>query len=43
MAEQLKMIQVFKSTHKQCKKQADSKGVSMRAYIQELLDKDKEK
>jgi len=39
--EELKMLQVRESTHKQAKEQAKLAGVSIRAYIQILLDKDK--
>ena len=43
MAESLKMIQVFRSTHLQAKKQAKKKDMSLRAYIQMLLNSDKDK
>jgi len=40
--EELKMLQVFVSTHEQAKKQAKLDGLSIRAYIQKLLDGDKD-
>ena len=39
--EELKFLQVFESTHIQAKKQAKENSMSIRAYIQHLLDKDK--
>ena len=39
--EKLKFLQVFKSTHTQAKKQAMKNKLSIRAYIQKLLDGDK--
>ncbi len=37
----MKMIQVEDDTHKQAKEQAKKKGMVLKAYIQQLLDKDK--
>ena len=39
--EELKFLQVFKATHKQAKEQAKKNNLSIRAYIQKLLDGDK--
>ena len=37
----LKMLQVEADTHKQIKKQAKQKKLSIKAYIQKLADEDK--
>lgn len=39
----LKMLQVWEDTHEQIKEQAKNKGMSIRAYIQMLADKDRGK
>ena len=36
----LKMLQVEESTHKQTKKQAEKLGISIKDYIQTLIDAD---
>jgi len=41
--QELRFLQVFKTTHTQAKEQAKKAGLSIRAYIQKLLDGDNKK